>query len=28
MPPANRSHMEPAERRLIVAWYKDATGGA
>lgn len=24
MPPANVSYMEPAERRLIVSWYRDA----
>ena len=27
MPPANVSVMEPEERALIVAWYRDVTGG-
>ncbi|MSU90409.1 cysteine desulfurase [Rhodobacteraceae bacterium 2CG4] len=28
MPPANLSHMEDAERALIVDWYRRASGGA
>lgn len=27
MPPANLSYMEPEERAVIVAWYRNATGG-
>ena len=27
MPPANLSYMEPSERAVIVAWYRNATGG-
>ena len=27
MPPANVSFMEPAERRLIQAWYRGVTSG-
>ena len=27
MPPANVTYMEPAERRAIVAWYREAVKG-